>query len=171
MRPDSSAVNAKVYAATAFLWTLRISPLVLNFYTTVAYLLLLSGPAVGSSGLLGDWREPSGAVIRIAPCGPRVCATLMAIRPDSPERTDKMNPDPAFRAHPLCGLVIGKDFRFEGDSRADGGTLYDPKSGKTYHGEMTAEGDTLWLRGYVGFRMFGRTETWTRTKSTPVCSA
>jgi uncharacterized protein (DUF2147 family) len=28
---------------------------------------------------------------------------------------------------------------------------------------MTAEGDELHLRGYVGFKLFGKTETWTRT--------
>lgn len=38
---------------------------------------------------------------------------------------------------------------------------------------MTAEGDVLHLRGYLGIKLFGRTETWTRLPATtpiPSCS-
>lgn len=52
---------------------------------------------------------------------------------------------------------------------AEGGTLYDPKSGKTYRGEMTASGNALALRGYIGLKVFGRTETWTRTQAATPC--
>jgi uncharacterized protein (DUF2147 family) len=46
----------------------------------------------------------------------------------------------------------------------DGGTIYDPKSGKTYSCKMTLKGDKLDIRGFVGLSLLGRTETWTRVK-------
>jgi uncharacterized protein (DUF2147 family) len=120
-------------------------------------------------GLLGDWREPGGSVIRIAPCGSGLCLTLVAISPTAPARVDHHNPDPALQKRPLCGLVIGHDFHASNANHADSGTLYDPKTGKTYRGEMSATGDMLSLRGYIGIRAFGRTENWTRTSAPPPC--
>lgn len=79
-----------------------------------------------------------------------------------PVRVDAKNPDPALRGRSLCGLVIGKDFESVNPSKAQGGKLYDPKSGKTYTGSMTREGGKLKLRGYVGIPLFGRTEIWSR---------
>lgn len=131
-------------------------------------LILISAPSYASQGVIGYWQEPTGSVIHVAPCGEYVCATLVALNPNAPEKTDGMNPDPRSRSRPLCGLLIGQHFTAD-DRRADGGTLYDPKSGKTYRGTMTAEGTTLALRGYVGIKMFGRTEHWTRVAPVPTC--
>ncbi len=116
----------------------------------------------GASGITGDWREPGGAVIRVAACGDAVCAALVSLSKDAPSQTDGQNPDPARRSRPLCGLQIGYGFHRTDLTHASEGHLYDPKSGKTYHGEMTSDENTLQLRGYIGLRAFGRTETWTR---------
>ena len=115
------------------------------------------------TGVLGDWREPTGSVIEIFHCGSDLCAKMVAISKQAPTQLDKNNPDPKSRTHPLCGLQIGYGFHLTDPTHADGGRLYDPKSGKTYHGTMTAEGNQLHLRGYIGFKAFGKTETWTRT--------
>jgi uncharacterized protein (DUF2147 family) len=114
------------------------------------------------SGIIGYWREPTGSVIEIFNCGSDVCAKMVAISPTADSKFDGNNPDPKARTLPLCGLQIGYGFHLGDASHADGGRLYDPKSGKTYHGTMTAEGDKLNLRGYVGIKAFGRSETWTR---------
>jgi uncharacterized protein DUF2147 len=81
--------------------------------------------------------------------------------------SDVRNPDRGLRKKPLCGLRIGAGF-IERDSRhADGGHLYDPKSGHTYRGSMSSDGELLELRGYVGLKLFGRTETWMRVHEAP----
>ncbi len=113
-------------------------------------------------GVLGDWREPGGSVLRIAHCGADVCARLVALSDQAPSPFDTNNPDAAKRSQRLCGLAIGYGFHLADPQHAADGRLYDPKSGKTYHGEMTSQGDQLKLRGYVGLRAFGRTEEWTR---------
>jgi uncharacterized protein (DUF2147 family) len=49
----------------------------------------------------------------------------------------------------------------------DSGRVLDPKSGNIYRGKMTlsADNDSLTLRGYVLMPMLGRSEIWTRTIS------
>lgn len=115
-----------------------------------------------TAGVVGDWREPGGSVIRIAPCGQDLCFRLEHLGGEADSSLDTQNPAPEKRSQHLCGLQIGYGFHPGDPTHADGGRLYDPKSGKTYRGEMTSSGDTLHLRGYVGIRAFGRTEDWTR---------
>jgi uncharacterized protein (DUF2147 family) len=123
-----------------------------------------------SSGVVGDWRDPTGSIIRIAPCGPHVCLWLVFLSPHAPSTTDVHNPEPGQRSRALCGLEIGSGFTLRDPDHAAGGILYDPKSGKTYHGTITAEGTAegtaqgskLELRGYVGIPLFGASQTWTR---------
>ena len=124
-----------------------------------------------ATSIPGDWREPGGSVIRINMCGPDLCARLVQIRPTAPSLLDDHNPDVSKRTTHLCGLQIGFGFHPIGMDKAEEGLLYDPKSGKTYHGAMKVEGDTLHLRGYVGIKAFGRTEDWTRVADPkPSCS-
>ena len=76
---------------------------------------------------------------------------------------DDMNPDPELKDKPLVGLVLLKDFVFDEDEYEDG-QIYDPKSGKTYSCIMRLEeADKLYVRGYIGFSLIGRTTYWTRT--------
>ena len=136
-------------------------------------LLLLPTPsakaAPASQGIAGSWKEPGGAVIVIAPCGADLCSRLVKLPSGAPER-DINNPDPALRTRALCGLVIGTAFRPSDPEHASGGKLYDPKSGRTYSGAMALHGEELQLRGYLGFKVFGRTETWQRTAAVAVCA-
>jgi len=136
----------------------------LRICTLIAFFLItIVAPAQTSSGILGEWREPTGSVIQIFRCGTDVCARMVAISKQAPTQLDEKNPDPVARKHPLCGLQIGYAFKLTDPTHADGGRLYDPKSGKTYKGTMTADGNQLRLRGYIGIKAFGRSETWMRT--------
>lgn len=137
----------------------------------VVLVLWVCGTAVGQEpGVLGYWREPGGSVIRVEPCSDGVCATLVAISEKAPSRVDSKNPKPELQQRSLCGLRIGQGFHLTSPGKAEGGTLYDPKSGKTYHGLMGSIGPSLDLRGYVGLSMFGRTERWTRTGPVTACT-
>jgi len=61
---------------------------------------------------------------------------------------------------PVLGLVIVNDMEKKGDEYR-GGTILDPKKGKTYTCKMWFEDDdTLKVRGYLG--PFYRTQTWYR---------
>jgi len=129
----------------------------------IPVLFLLPLVAKGqTNGVLGNWTNPTGSTIQIYRCDANVCARLIGIRKNAPSRVDRKNPNAALRARPLCGLQIGMNFHLANPGRAEGGQLYDPESGKTYNGMMTRDGNNLKLRGYIGFSLFGRTETWTR---------
>ncbi len=76
-------------------------------------------------------------------------------------RVDKNNPDAAHRNDPLMGMQLLKGFTKDDDRHFSGGTIYDPKNGKTYSCKITRNGNTLDVRGYVGISLIGRTTTWT----------
>lgn len=81
-------------------------------------------------------------------------------------RTDKYNPDPKLRDVPMMGLVIVKNFSFDGDEEWKGGTIYDTKNGKTYSSYIKFSADNanmLKLRGYIGISLLGRTTVWYKT--------
>lgn len=141
-------------------------PLASRLLVAAALFLLaaaLATPALAanSAGVFGEWRTPSGSTIRIEHCGAHVCLQVAALPPDVPS-TDIHNPNAALRGRALCGLVIGSGFVLTDGNHASGGTLYDPKTGKTYRGGMTMEGSRLHLRGYIGIPLFGASQTWTR---------
>jgi uncharacterized protein (DUF2147 family) len=81
-------------------------------------------------------------------------------------KLDVENPDKNLKSRPLLNLEILKGFKFnEKKKEWTGGTIYDPKNGKTYKAYMKLDDDnTLSLRGYVGIRALGRTSKWTRVK-------
>ena len=121
-------------------------------------------PAVPpAGGVLGYWSTETGSVLQIDRCGDHVCITIRAISPKAPGLLDALNPDATLRTRPVCRLVIGTGFMLTDATHAEGVRIYDPESGKTYKSVMTSEGNDLHLRGYIGFKALGRTQTWHRT--------
>ena len=131
--------------------------------------LAATGAYAQAPTVLGYWREPGGSVILISRCDQRLCVRIAMLSSRSPAATDSHNPDPKLRSRPLCGLKIGAGFTEVDPQHARGGQLYDPRSGRTYSGQMTAEANLLHLRGYVGLPIFGRTATWIRASQPPAC--
>jgi uncharacterized protein (DUF2147 family) len=81
-------------------------------------------------------------------------------------RTDVENPDEKLKSSPLVGMVNMKDFSFDGKDEWAGGTIYDPKNGKTYKCYIKFESpNKLKVRGFIGVSLLGRNTYW--TKSTP----
>jgi uncharacterized protein (DUF2147 family) len=125
-------------------------------------LVLVSTAGAQPDGITGQWTEPTGSVIRVDHCGPDICMWVVKVSQKAPSKFDIYNPDPAERKRSLCGLQIGNGFVPRSPVEAGDGKLYDPKSGKTYHGQIKLNGNKLELRGYVGLPLFGETQIWTR---------
>ncbi len=65
---------------------------------------------------------------------------------------------------PIIGLVIIENIKKEGNEFI-GGTILDPENGKTYKCYLQlVKSNTLKVRGYLGFSLFGRTQYWIRKK-------
>jgi uncharacterized protein (DUF2147 family) len=127
-------------------------------------------PAAAATGY---WRSGIGAIVRIAPCSGSsdLCLTVVKLSPNPPQTLDVHNPDPALRSRPALCLQIGSGFHQTDPDRLGAGHLYDPISGHTYRGYITpTDPNTLKLRGYVLFTLFGRTEIWHRVPPIPACN-
>jgi len=78
-------------------------------------------------------------------------------------KLDDDNEDESLRSRPVMGLVMLKDFIYDGDGEWEDGTIYDPKNGKTYDCYMNFdENGVLKIRGYIGISWIGRNTYWTR---------
>lgn len=62
---------------------------------------------------------------------------------------------------PILGMEIIRGLKKEGNEFT-GGSITDPKTGKTYKCTITRSGDQLNVRGYLGVSILGRTQTWTK---------
>ncbi|UKB83116.1 DUF2147 domain-containing protein [Chryseobacterium sp. MEBOG06] len=65
------------------------------------------------------------------------------------------------KGKPILGLEIIRGLTKEKDEFT-GGTITDPKTGKTYKCTITRSGDKLNVRGYLGLSLLGRTQVWDR---------
>ena len=119
--------------------------------------------------IIGIWltggKEP--AKIQVYKSGEKFYGKIIWLKnptENGKQRLDNNNPDKEKRNIPIAGLVMLKNFKFDGDDEWKGGDIYDPESGKTYSAYLYLKDmNTLKVRGYIGVSLFGRTETWTRT--------
>ncbi|MFN3021628.1 DUF2147 domain-containing protein [Chryseobacterium sp. TY3] len=63
------------------------------------------------------------------------------------------------KGKPILGMEVIRGLSKDGNEFT-GGTITDPKNGKTYKCTVTKDGDKLNVRGYMGISLIGRTQTW-----------
>lgn len=135
----------------------------------VLFVLSVQVFAQKKDDILGKWVNPSGeGQIEIYKRGDKYFGKLAWMKAPNDEkgkpRTDEKNPNQELQNKPLLGLEILKNFVFE-DGKWQDGTIYDPKSGKTYSCKLTLkDANQLSIRGYIGVSLIGRTEVWKRIK-------
>ncbi|MFN0254313.1 DUF2147 domain-containing protein [Pedobacter ureilyticus] len=119
--------------------------------------------------ILGKWLNPSGeGQIEIYKRGDKFFGKLAWIKEpndaNGKPKTDEKNPTESLRSRPILGLEILKNFIFDDGKWVDG-TIYDPKSGKTYSCKLTLkDNNQLSVRGFIGVSLIGRTEVFKRVK-------
>jgi uncharacterized protein (DUF2147 family) len=125
--------------------------------------LLLASPAHAAAPIFGRWLTDDGAaIIRIEPCGARLCGRIERVLDPKAPRNDINSPDRAHRTKPLVGTAVLSNYSGSG-SIWKGGQAYDPKAGKSYRSELTllANGK-LKVTGCVLF--ICRSRYWTRSQ-------
>ena len=86
------------------------------------------------------------------------------VDPDAVKICDKCSDER--KGRPVTGMVVVRRMKKDGDEYA-GGDILDPKSGSVYRCKMRLvdQGRKLSVRGYLGFSLFGRSQTWVRDDS------
>jgi uncharacterized protein (DUF2147 family) len=122
-----------------------------------------------ADAILGKWlNEDQDAHVQIYKENGKYYGKIVWLEePNEPDtglpKLDDENEDESLRSRPVMGLILLKDFIYDGDGEWEDGTIYDPKNGKTYDCYMNF-GDTgiLKIRGYIGISWIGRNTYWTR---------
>ncbi len=144
----------------------------MNKSIVFAFLFLISVDiAAQNSGnqIVGIWKtggnEP--AKIEIYKSGNKYFGKLVRLTnplDNGRPKLDKNNPDKIKQQQPIIGLVMLKDFEFDGKDEWKNGSIYDPGGGKTYKSYMSLkDNNTLKVRGYIGVSLIGKTDVWTRS--------
>lgn len=136
--------------------------------------LIVSSSAIFAQAdkILGTWlNEPKDGKIEVYKKGDAYFGKIIWLKNNVNEdgtspKLDSKNEDEKLRARPIVGINILKDLEWdEDDNEWDDGEIYDPRSGSTYSLYAKLEdANTLFLKGYIGFAMIGRSTTWTRVK-------
>ena len=86
------------------------------------------------------------------------------VDPDAVKICDKCSDER--KGQPVTGMVLVRRMKKDGDEYT-GGDILDPKNGSVYRCKMRLvdQGRKLSVRGYLGFSLFGRSQTWVRDDS------
>ena len=126
------------------------------FFTMAMAIISITANA---QSILGKWvTEDGDANVEIYEADGKTNGKIVWMQ-QGPDTRDKHNPDASLQSRKLIGVNILTGLTKK-DKKWEGGTIYDPKSGKTYKCSMWLEGDKLKVRGHLG--VFHSTQTWKR---------
>ena len=142
-------------------WSRRLEAL------TLAVAALAPATAAADGRIVGEWITGS-ARVAIAACADnpallcgRIAWLARPLGANGAPASDSRNPDANLRRRPLLGIDIIRGFGAAGPGRWNGGTIYDPESGRTYNAQMRLNApDALEVKGCV--LVFCEAQTWRR---------
>lgn len=138
----------------------------LSIALVLSFMSFDTAVAQNADDIIGVWLTDGGkSKVEIYKKGEEYFGKIIWLREPNENgkpKVDKNNPDDDLKSRPLVGMELLSDFEFDDDEWEDG-EIYDPESGKTYSCEMTLDGNTLNVRGYIGVSWVGRTTEWTRS--------
>jgi uncharacterized protein (DUF2147 family) len=141
----------------------------IGFVVFVFFGTQIQSYAEKADDIVGQWySEGNESVVELYKSNGKYYGKLVWLKEpnrNGKPKVDDKNPDPKHHDRPVLGLVILKDFIFDGKDEWNDGTIYDPKNGKTYSCYIEFQKkDVLKIRGYIGISLIGRTTIWTKKK-------
>ncbi|MEM7507123.1 MAG: DUF2147 domain-containing protein [Pseudomonadota bacterium] len=121
----------------------------------------------GAQGPYGLWlTEKRKVAINLAPCGEEMCGEIVWLaKPYTKSgilKRDVENPDPALRDRPWCGITVITGLRQKKAGVWKSGEFYFPKDGRRYDLEIKQVGDQLKVYAFLGVKLLGKSEKWSR---------
>ena len=124
--------------------------------------------AMALSPIEGDWiamDDKTGskrAMVHLSIVKGTLNGTVLYVYPQ-PGDTGKCSLCPGeFKNKPMEGLQVIWGLKDKGDGVWDDGHILDGKNGKIYRLKMSMSEGKLYLRGYIGISLIGRTQVWER---------
>lgn len=131
-------------------------------FTTLYLPLALAMSPAGTWTTIDDTTGKKRAVVRLEVADGSLNGTVVKVFSQSGDTGICTKCTGAFKDKPVEGLKILWDLKDKGNGVWSGGQILDPKSGKIYRAKLTLKGDKMYIRGYVGLSMLGRTQVWVR---------
>ncbi len=139
----------------------------------IRFALLLAAVAfvgrISAQDIVGYWKtiddkthKPKSIVhIYKAKDGKYYGRIVKLFRDPGEEQNPKCDKCPGDRKNkPIIGMVILTKLQKVGDNMWDHGRILDPGNGKIYDCKMWIEDGKLQVRGYIGWSLIGRSQTW-----------
>ncbi len=141
----------------------------------ISFLFLITTSAYAENPFVGHWQtiddstgEPR-SIIKIQQEGDELTGKIVKLLNPSEENPicDKCSGDK--KNQPITGLQIlwGLE-ESQKNYEWSGGRILDPENGRTYNTRLRlkSDGQELEVRGFIGFSLLGRTQTWVKTDFT-----
>lgn len=126
-------------------------------------MILFSSLAYASDDIVGKWENiESKAQVEIYKLNGRFYGRIISLpRPVDEHgalKRDRKNPDKKLQSAPIVGLVIMRDLVYDKQENYwNQGSLYNPHDGNSYKCHIKLKDrNTMSIRGYVGFSLFGK---------------
>lgn len=139
-------------------------------WNVIAFLLLfitgissaLAQSPVGTWTTIDDNTGKKRAIVKVSRSGNTLNATIISVFAEKGDKGICANCPGSFKNKPIKGLQFAWGLKENGPNEWDNGQILDPKTGKIYRAKMTLKGNKLYVRGYLGISMLGRTQIWIR---------
>ncbi len=126
--------------------------------------------AQSADAVLGIWQSEHGSGrIQISKEGESYNGRIVWLKDEADEsgkpKTDINNPSEALKSQPIKGLEVLSGFTYSDNGEWEGGTVYDPRSGKKYSCKLSVSGSgQLEIRAFKGISLIGKTQLWSRVR-------
>ena len=138
-------------------------------FFTIVVMMLSAASVMSAQDIIGKWKlEDGSAIVEVYRQGNvfngRIVWLETPTNADGTPVLDTNNPDKSLQSRQLINLNMLSCLKADG-KEYNGGTIYDPGNGKTYHCSMKVENGVLKVRGSLDKRgLLGRTMDWFRVK-------
>lgn len=121
--------------------------------------LAASQAPVGNWVTVDDKTGAKRAVVTITESGGVLSGVIDKVYPQPGDTGICENCPGAFKGK-SSGTAVYVGIKERRDNQWSGGSILDPKTGKIYRAKLTAQGNELLVRGYLGISLLGRTQVW-----------